>query len=231
MSVTTLSPPRPRNIYPDSDGEPMAENPLQFQWIVTTKEGLEYVYRNQPDVYVAGDMFWYPVEGQPKICQAPDIFVALGRPKAGYRGSYKQWEEGGIAPQVVFEILSPGNRPEKLIEKFQFYEKYGVQEYYLYDPHEVVLTGFLRIADQLTAIPAMDGWVSPLLGVRFDLSGGELTIYGPDGERFLTYQEIADERDRAVQERDRLAQERDQERQRAERLAAQLRALGLEPPP
>ena len=35
--------------------------------------------------------------------------VVFGRPK-GYRGSYRQWEEGGIAPQVVFEILSPGNR-------------------------------------------------------------------------------------------------------------------------
>src|SRR5262245_470214 len=122
MGVTSLSPPRPKNIYPDSDGEPMAENPLQFQWIVTIKEGSERVVRDRPDIFVAGDMFWYPVEGQPKICQAPDVLIALGRPK-GYRGSYKQWEEGGIAPQVVFEVLSPGNRADKMIEKFKFYEK------------------------------------------------------------------------------------------------------------
>ncbi len=34
--------------------------------------------------------------------------VAFGRPK-GERGSYQQWKENNIPPQVVFEILSPGN--------------------------------------------------------------------------------------------------------------------------
>ena len=34
--------------------------------------------------------------------------VVFGRPK-GRRGSYRQWEEDNIPPQVVFEILSPGN--------------------------------------------------------------------------------------------------------------------------
>ncbi|ERT08016.1 hypothetical protein M595_1951 [Lyngbya aestuarii BL J] len=27
-------------IYPDSDGQPMADNSLQFQWIVTIKSNL-----------------------------------------------------------------------------------------------------------------------------------------------------------------------------------------------
>jgi len=40
MSHLTLHSPKPKIVYPDSDGQPMAENPLQFQWIVTTKEGL-----------------------------------------------------------------------------------------------------------------------------------------------------------------------------------------------
>jgi Uma2 family endonuclease len=237
MSVTTLSPPRPRNIYPDSDGQPMAENPLQFQWIVTIKEGLERVFRDLPDVFVAGDMFWYPVEGHPKICQAPDTLIAFGRPK-GYRGSYKQWEEGGIAPQVVFEVLSPRNRFQEMHRKLQFYEEYGVEEYYLYDPDHNWLEGWRRTEEGLEEIPRMEGWISPRLGIRFDLSESELTIYGPDGRRFLTYQELAQqndrlaqERDQAVQERDRLARELEAERQRIERLVAQWRALGAEPPP
>ena len=65
--------------------------------------------------------------------------VAFGRPK-GYRGSYKQWEEDGIAPQVVFEILSPGNRRDEMVRKFAFYERYGVEEYYIYDPDTGDLT-------------------------------------------------------------------------------------------
>ena len=84
---------------------------------------------------MAGDLLWYPVQGKPKIRTAPDAMVAFGRPK-GYRGSYKQWEEEGIAPQVVFEVLSPGNRPKDLVRKFRFYEQYGVEEFYLYDPEK-----------------------------------------------------------------------------------------------
>jgi Uma2 family endonuclease len=39
--------------------------------------------------------------------------VVFGRPK-GDRGSYKQWEENNIIPQVVFEILCPGNRSQEM---------------------------------------------------------------------------------------------------------------------
>ena len=55
----------------------------------------------------------------------PDVMVAFGRPR-GDRGSYKQWEEGGVAPHVVFEVMSPGNRAGKMAKKFLFYERHGV---------------------------------------------------------------------------------------------------------
>jgi Uma2 family endonuclease len=243
MSVLSRDRPRPVIVYPDSDGKPMAENTLLFKWIVTIKEGLERIYFDRADVFVAGDLFWYPLEGHPEICTAPGALVAFGRPK-GDRGSYKQFDENGIAPQVVFEVLSPGNRAEEMSQKFKFYEKYGVDEYYIYDLQKVKLTGYLRADGQLRDIAEMNGWISPLLGIQFDLSGSDLVIYGPGGHRFLTYQEIAQERDevilerdrlvlerdRVAQERDRLTRERDAERERAERMAAQLRAIGVEPP-
>lgn len=96
--------------YPDSDGQPLAENTLQYQWIVMIQGNLDLLFRHQPDVFVAGDNLIYPVEGHPEIRMAPDIYVAFGRPK-GHRGSYRVWEEAGIFPQVVFEILSPGTVP------------------------------------------------------------------------------------------------------------------------
>src|SRR3954466_14530691 len=98
MSISSSAPPGSRIIYPEDDGQPMAENTLQFQWIVTIKEGLERAFRNRADVFVAGDLLWYPTEGVPQTRQAPDAMVVFGRPK-GYRGSYRQWDEGGIAPQ------------------------------------------------------------------------------------------------------------------------------------
>lgn len=81
---------RPDIVYPDADGQPMAENTLQFEWIVTIKEGLEHRFAGVPDVFVAGDLFWYPVEGRPEVRMAPDVMVVFGRPK-GHRLSYLQW--------------------------------------------------------------------------------------------------------------------------------------------
>src|SRR5207249_9185989 len=132
MSIQTEQPARQEIVYPDSDGEPMADNTLQWEWVVTFKGGLDAVFQYDPNVFVAGDLLWYPVEGDPTIRTAPDAMVVFGRPK-GDRGSYQQWREAGIAPQVVFEVLSPGNRPAEITRKLGFYERYGVEECYLYD--------------------------------------------------------------------------------------------------
>lgn len=222
-------------IYPESDGQPMADNTKQFRWIVTIEGGLESLFAQDPNVFVAGDLLWYPVEGKPAICTAPDALVVFGRPK-GDRGSYLQWCEDGIAPQVVFEVLSPGNRPADLIKKFQFYQRYGVEEYYMYDPDNGTLDGWLRSADELAMIETMAGWVSPRLNVRFELRDGELELYYPDGRKFATYVELMQEREQAQQQAEQARQEREQAQQqaeqaqtRAERLAAQLRTLGIEP--
>ena len=179
----------------------MADNTLQFQWIVTIKGGLDALFLDDPNVFVAGDLLWYPVEGEPNIRIAPDVMVAFGRPK-GYRGSYKQWEEGNVAPQVVFEILSPGNRPGEMVRKFQFYEQYGVEEYYIYDPDDGSLDGWLRVGDHLEEVPEMAGFVSPRLGIRFDPGEGpdNLRIFGPDGSPFLTFTEWV-EKSKAEQRR------------------------------
>jgi Uma2 family endonuclease len=69
--------------------------------------------------------------------------VVFGRPK-GERGSYRQWEEDNIAPQVVFEVLSPGNTLKEMTKKLQFYNRYGVQEYYIYDLDRNELTALER---------------------------------------------------------------------------------------
>lgn len=202
--------------YPDSDGLPMSDNTLQFKWIVLIKEGLETLFRHDPNVFVAGDLLWYPEEGQPKVRQAPDAMVAIGRPK-GYRGSYKQWAEGGVAPQVVFEVLSPGNRFKDMLRKFQFYDRYGVEEYYIYDPDNGDLEGWCRNAGVFEEVEDFKTFVSPRLGIRFEPGEGpdNLKIIGPDRNPFVTHQELADRAEA--------------ERQRAERLAAKLRELGLEP--
>ncbi|MBW4664467.1 MAG: Uma2 family endonuclease [Chroococcus sp. CMT-3BRIN-NPC107] len=233
--VSQVTTPNAEIIYPDSDGKPMADNTKQFRWIVTIKENLELIFANQPEVFVAGDLLWYPVEGERTICQAPDAMVVFGRPK-GDRGSYKQWTEANINPQVVFEILSPGNRLGEMAKKFQFYDRYGVEEYYIYDPDDIDLTGWLRTEDKLQVIDEMNGWVSPRLGVRFAASSGTLEIFRADGEKFLTFAELDglrnQERQRADQERQRAEEavtQLETEKKRNETLKAKLREMGIDP--
>jgi Uma2 family endonuclease len=208
-------------VYPDRDGLPMSDNTLQFQWITTLVGGFEALFRDDPNIFVAGDLLWYPVEGDNKTRAAPDAMVVFGRPK-GYRGSYMQWNEEGVAPHIVFEVLSPGNRFSELTRKFAFYQRFNVEEYYLINPEPIWMEGWRRVGDRLSEIEELNGWVSPRSGVRFELSESDLRIIGPDGQAFETYVDVV----RRAEEERRRAEE---ERRRAERLAERLRALGVDP--
>ena len=142
--------------------------------------------------------------GRNTIVTAPNVMVAFGRPK-GDRGSYKQWEEEGIPPQVVFEILSPSNYQIEMNKKLLFYERYKVEEYYIYDPEKNTISGWLRGEFGLDALGQMDNWVSPRLSIRFDMSGDELQIYRPDGSKFFSYTEISQQLEQERQERNKNA--------------------------
>ncbi|HLO87617.1 MAG TPA: Uma2 family endonuclease [Nostocaceae cyanobacterium] len=235
-------------IYPDSDGQPMADNTKQYQWIVKIKENLEILFASQADIFVGGNLLWYPVEGSNKIRQAPDILVVFGRPKAD-RGSYQQWKENNIPPQVVFEILSPSNGHKEMAKKLLFYNHYGVEEYYIYDPDNIEFSIFIRSHNWLEEIEEVNNCVSPRLGISFELTADTLEIYYPDGRKFLTSVELDQQREqekqraeqekqRAEQEKQRAEQERqeketalsqlDTERQRYQDLLAKLQAKGID---
>jgi Uma2 family endonuclease len=222
----------------------MAENTEQYEWLVKIKENLEVLFADDPNVFVAGDLFWYPVADR-RITGplAPDVMVVIGRPK-GRRGCYKQWEEGGIAPQVVFEVRSPSNSQQEMAEKRAYYDTYGVEEYYVYDPPANTLEVWLRQDGRLCRVSHLKGWTSPRLGIRFALSGETLEIFDPQGRPFLTTVELAArlrrETERAEQSAAQMRQEQERaeqavawaerEHERAERLAARLRALGIDAP-
>ena len=205
-----LSIPRPV-VYPESDGKPMADNTKQARWIMVLCGNLAALFRDRPDVFVAADLLWYAVDGEPEECVAPDVLVVFGRPK-GDRGSYKQWQEDDVPVTVAFEILSPKNTPLEMDDKREFYERHGVQEYYLYDPDTNRLKANVRRGEVFRAVRPVNGFVSPLLGIRFDVSGAELVVSRPNGRPFLTFEEVEAERAKAELGRE-------QAEQRLQRLA------------
>ena len=224
ISTQTL----PEIIYPDSDGKPISDNTKQFQLIVKIQGGIDALFKDNENVFVAGDLLWYPVEGDNKTRQAPDTMVVFGRPK-GDRGSYKQWVEDNIAPQVVFEIISPGNRMTAMFKLFKFYENYGVEECYFYDLKDNELIDWLRSDGELNYIESMEGWVSPRLEIRFETASGELEIYRPDGLKFLSYVELSTQMEQAQQQIEQEREEKELVQQKADRLSEKLREMGINP--
>lgn len=232
MDNPTQTPIRPIGvddiIYPDSDGEPMAENTKQFEIITMLHGGIDSLFHDRDDVFVAGDLFWYPVEGNNKLRLAPDVMVVFGRPR-GHRPSYMQWKEEHIAPQVVFEILSPSNRPAEMMDKLDFYDTYGVEEYFMYDPETLALKIWRRSNGYLRLVHEEDRPHSVRMNLSFHTEDGELVVTRHDGRRFETFRQLFS---RAEMQQHALIQEKqraEQEKQRAERLAAQLRAAGIVP--
>jgi Uma2 family endonuclease len=250
MSTPVTTPSAAEIEYPDCDGRPMSDNTLQYRWIVTIQGNLDALFRDRDDVFVAGDLLWYPIEGDNVTRTAPDALVAIGRPK-GDRGSYQQWKEGGVAPQVVWEVLSPGNRRGELKAKFEFYQRFGVEEYYQYDPDRSRLRGWLRRDAELEEIENIkEGWRSPATGVQMRLEQGEFLLTYPDGKPFLSFLELVRKNEesraeaakatrRAIRADERAAKERrareaaetkaTEAEAHAERLAARMRELGIDP--
>ena len=231
MANRVVKPPK-RIQYPMSDGKPTADNTLQFDWIVRIVDGLAVQYKDADDVFIASNLIWYPVQGKPKVRTAPDVMVSFGRPK-GFRPSYLQWKEAGIAPQVVFDIYSPRNRPPQLKRLFNFYQRHGVEEYYFIDPYKVELKAWRREAGKLKRFKNVLGTRSPRLGVLLEIVEGDLRITDPGGREFLDPRNRArlDERaqEQLRQEAEQQRQQRDEERARYNALIERMRAEGINP--
>ncbi|MEJ5277533.1 MAG: Uma2 family endonuclease, partial [Thermogemmata sp.] len=227
---TPAGPREPDPFYPESDG-------IQYRWIVTIKENLDYLYRNDPNVFVAADNFIYPVRGDPSIRQAPDISVVFGRPK-GDRPSYKVGEEDNIFPQVIFEIWSPSNREGDMARKRAVYRRYGAEEYYVYDPETQTLEIWLQnTSSDFREVMEPRSFISPRLGIRFELTPGEeLRLSHPDGQPFLSVAELWHLREQLALACEAEKQRAEAEKQGAEaaerevqRLREWLRQKGLSP--
>jgi Uma2 family endonuclease len=187
-TITTTSQPIH---YPESDGKPMAETDVHIDVLIYLREALKDYFRDEPQVYVAGNMLLYYEEGNPAACVAPDVFVVQGVAK-GERRTYKLWEEGQ-PPTVVFEITSRGSRIEDLRTKRALYAMLGVREYFLYDPLgeylRPPLQGHrLQQGEYERALPGGEEvLVSQALSLELCIEGGQLRVVDPaTGERLLT---------------------------------------------
>ena len=181
--------------YPESDGQPVAESDTHFE------EMADYViavlkdhFREQPNVYVAGNNFIYYVEGQPKFCVSPDAYVVHGVKKRRRR-IYQVWKENGRVPSIVFEITSKKTHRTDKKKKLDIYEKLGVSEVVLFDPlgewiPERLRTYRLESAKYVLVLGSNQEpgarFESRALGLSLGIEDDHLRFYLPTGERLRT---------------------------------------------
>lgn len=200
VSINQLSTPIE---YPNADGKPMAESDQAREYLIYAVKVLRIYFQAHPDVYVSGNLFIYYEEGNPKAVVAPDVFVVFGVDKSDRR-SYKLWEEGNKAPDLVLEITSKSTKKEDQETKPDTYAVLGVREYFQYDPmgdylnprlqgSRLVEGSYQPIAQ--TVLP--DGVLSlrsEVLGLELRSCAGELRFYDPVRGRTLRTHEEAEAR-------------------------------------
>jgi Uma2 family endonuclease len=213
-------------VYPESDGKPMAESDLHRDWMVRIIELLKAHFAGQR-VYVSGNLLIYYVEGDPKKCVAPDVFVVKDcDPRR--RKIYKLWEEGK-PPNFVLETTSDSTQSEDLQHKMRLYARLGVAEYFLYDPLgdwlEPPLLGYRMVGGGYVPLEPDDqgGMLSEELGIIFRLENVQLVlIKAQSGEQLQTGSERAAKIENLLQEAEAETHEAEVRAQEAEARAKAL---------
>src|SRR5262245_28054280 len=178
----------PTIIYPESDGQPMAETDKHRDLMNALIEALKGHFANDPQVYVSGNLLLYYVKGKPAKRVAPDVFVVRGVPK-GDRRIYKLWEEGA-PPGIVIEISSRQTWREDWYTKLRLYEKLGVQEYFIFDPEYDYLPdpliGWRLEEGEYAPVEVVEGKVmSEVLGLELVDTGETLRLLNPQTGQYL----------------------------------------------
>jgi Uma2 family endonuclease len=206
---------------PDSDDTPV-DNELQELAPTLLKAVLAYLWKDRTDWFFGIDMGIYYNPDEPPI--VPDGFLSLGVESVkseNLRSSYVLWEEQGILPQLVLEVVSKTYRREYSGKK-DFYEQLGILYYVVYNPsrrRKPTLEVYKLIQGRYLPMLGNPVWLPELgLGIgkeRQSYQGRErewMFWYDQQGTRYLLPEERAD-----------------QAEARSQQLADRLRALGVDP--
>lgn len=222
--------PMPVIVYPESDGEPMGETEWHVFTLLATLHVLSQRFADRPDAHPGGNLFVYFEEGDPTQVVCPDLFVAFGA-EPGRRRTWKTWEEGGLFPQLIVELLSTSTRRTDLGAKRGAYEALGVEEYFTFEPPdeyvEPRLRGWRRDGDVLVPLEpetTRDGRVrleSELLDAWLEDEGERLRLRDRTTDEPLPF---ADEEADARRQEAEARREEAEARRKAEDEVARLRA-------
>jgi Uma2 family endonuclease len=157
--------------------------------------------------------------------RGPDVFVVLGAEKRDRR-SWAIWEEGGMYPNVVIELLSSSTTTVDRGTKKELYQDvWRVPNYFWFHPETMEFAGFHLVNGKYEIITPTDtGWLwSDQLELFLGIHAQQLRWFSEQGQLIP----LPEEQERQAKEQERQAKE--QAQQRAERLEEFLRSQGIDP--
>lgn len=212
------------------DGEPLESNRHRIAMNVLIRS-LQQAWSDRNDFFTGGNMFVYysSTQARNRDFRGPDFFAVLNVDGTKLRQGWVVWEEEGRYPDVIVELMSPSTAEVDTTTKKDIYERiFRTPDYFVFDPFAPSsLQGWhLDTNQQYQPLqPNAQGWLW-CQTLDFWLGTEEGTV---DRETAV-WLRFFDRAGNLVLLPEEATQARvEQERQRAERLAAQLRALGVEP--
>lgn len=209
----------PDVIFPASDlysDEPNVETELHLEQIMLLIKCLKWLWKDRNDFYAAGNLtiYYSPHQRKTENLRGPDFFVVLETERKT-RKSWVVWEENGKYPHLIVEILSPTTaRSDRESKKQLYQDTFRTPEYFWFDPYTFEFAGFHLVDGKYQPIQVNNQghlW-SEQLGLYLGNHHGLLRYFTAEGNLVPTPEETAEA-----------------EVKRAERLAAKLRELNIDP--
>ncbi len=235
-------------IMPDASkiesDEPEMESSLHYLQLSLLVACLEWLWRDRNNFFIGANLTVYYSEQQlrNRDFRGPDFFLVRNAQKRPRR-SWVVWQEDGKYPDVIIELLSESTaKVDRNAKKILYQDRFRTPEYFWFDPEDLELAGFRLISQEYQPIVANESgklW-SDVLELYLGIHDGKLRYFSPDGELVPTPEEAAlqakqetkeakQETKEAQQQAEQAQQQAEQAQQRADRLADQLRILGIEP--
>jgi Uma2 family endonuclease len=243
VDITKVSPLlvdlRPEEELVETDGVPLDSDWHRLE-IGLLADTIAHWLRERTDYYVGGNMFIsYRVKSaERRRFRGPDFFFVKGTSRTPIRRYWVVWQEGGLFPNTIIELLSPSTRKEDLSTEKDIYEKvFRTPDYFCYDPDTEQLLGWrLNKRKRYGRIASNDrGWLwSEELGLWVGTWTGKyqgteatwLRFYDPEFRLVLTAAEAAQQSAQAERERAEAEHWRaEAERKRADTATAELARL------
>jgi Uma2 family endonuclease len=210
----------PSDLYSD---EPPLETELHLRQIILLFKCLEWLWRDRTDFYAAGNLTIYYSLSKRKSedFRGPDFFVVLDTERKT-RKSWVVWEEDGKYPNFILEILSESTaNTDKELKKKLYQNTFRTPDYFWFDPYTSEFAGFHLVDGKYQPLEANNQghlW-SQQLDFYLGINQGLLRFFTSSGQLVPTPEEEAESE----------RQQKELAINKAERLAAKLRELNIDP--